>query len=169
MTIEELKQAVKSMNIFPNQLFTEAELRNDREFGKLFDEIDDLKNKEKDFDAKVKTKEDEIKSLKRNISEFDAHKKLENILTDFEADSKKLTDLQKTFINKKFDPKQLEEITDEKINDFVNNSLKEYSDYASMFVKDDNQNTDDNDNSNNDDSNNGTKDDVDKVVEEIFK
>ncbi len=64
MTYEEIKQAVKGMNIFPNQLFTEDEIRNDREFGKIFDKVDELSTKEKDYDAKFKTKEDEIKSLK---------------------------------------------------------------------------------------------------------
>ncbi len=79
--------------------------------------------------------------------------------------------MQKSFINKKFNPKELEEISDEKITDFVNNSLKDYSDYASMFNtnNDNNGNDDNNDNQNKDDSGNENKDDVDQVVEEILK
>jgi hypothetical protein len=75
--------------------------------------------------------------------------------------------MQKTFINKRFDPKNFDEISDEKINDFVKNSLEEYPAYASMF-------------GNNGDGAppagdeeggqpNGSKDEVDQVVEDILK
>ena len=37
-TFGEIKQAIKDMNIYPNQLFTEEEIRADRKFGKVYDE-----------------------------------------------------------------------------------------------------------------------------------
>jgi hypothetical protein len=172
MTFEEIKSAVKSMNIFPNQLFTVDEIKDDREFGKVFDKVDDFTTKEKDFQKQIEDKDEEIKTLKRSISESGAHLRLENVLSTFETDDKKLTDLQKNFINKKFDPKNLEELTDEKITEFVNGALKEYPEYASIFGenKENGNGSDGNkDDTNNDDSGNEQKDDVDQVVEDVLK
>jgi len=168
MTFEEIKQAVKSMNIFPNQLYTEDELKNDRVFGKIFDDAKSLSDKAKDYDAKIKEKDDKIKSLERDINETGAQKRLDDILKTFETEDKKLTDLQKNFISKRFDPKSFEELTDDNIKEFVDTSLTEYSDYASMFGKTDNgDNNQQHDNNNNGSGEN--KDDVDQVVEDIFK
>jgi hypothetical protein len=171
MTFEEIKQAVKSMNIFPNQLFTEDDLKGDNVFGRLFTENEKLKTENQEHKTKISEKEEEIKTLNRNISEADAHNKLENILSTFESDNKKLTDLQKNFINKRFDPKSLEEISDEKITDFVNTSLKEYPEFASIFVDNNNKGNESNgsESNNDDDSGSETKDDVDQVVEDILK
>lgn len=169
VTFEEIKNAVKSMNIFPNQLFTMDDLKNDREFGKVFDQADSLDSKQKEFDDKLKEKEEEIKKLNRSISESNAHSRLEKIMPTFETDDKKLTDLQKIFIQKEFDPKNFDDLSDEKITEFVKSSLDKYPEYASIFGNKKEDDSKEGDNSNNNDSDNGSKDDIDQVIEEILK
>lgn len=162
MTFEDVKKAIRDMNIHVSQLYTEDDIKNDRVFSKAFDDVakaakEGMISKE-DHDKKVGTLDEEIKKLTKDVSLATAHDKLKKSLPE------NLTEKQKNFINKKFKPEKMEDLTDEKIKEFVDNSIKEYSEYASLFT--DNKKTENNDN-NNDDNSSEDLDEIDKIVDEV--
>jgi hypothetical protein len=163
MTFEDVKKAVRDMNIHVSQLYTEDEVKNDRVFVKLFDNVakaakEGMISKE-DYDKEVNTKDDTIKKLTKDNQLITAHDKLKKSLPEG------LTDSQKNFIDKKFKPEDMESLEESNIKDFVNNAIKEYSEYASLFNADpkDSENTSDDN-----DSDEKNLDEVDKIVDEVI-
>lgn len=156
MTFEEIKQAVKDKNIFPAQLYTEDDLKQDRTFGKLFDQIEVVSQQKTEFETQLEAKENEIKKLQKDITLVTANDKLSKSLPDG------LTDSQKTFIEKRFKPETMEDVSEENLKSFVDNSLEEFSEYASIFGID-KTDTDPVNNSDND----KTEDEIDQIVNEV--
>ena len=104
------------------------------------------------------SKDDQINGLNKNLTLVTAQDKLLKSLPEG------LTDKQKTFIGKKFTPDKMEDLEEPNIKEFIDNSLKEYSDYASMFGAEESAGEDDNkftpDPSN-------EMDEIDKIVKEV--
>lgn len=131
ITFEDVKKAVRNMNIFPSQLFAEPDLRNDRTFSKIFDDVAKAAKEgmipKSDYDKEILSRDETIKKLTKDVSIVTAHDKLKKSLPEG------LTDSQKNFINKKFAPETMESLDDSKLKEFVTNAIKEYSEYASLF------------------------------------
>ena len=126
-TFGEIKQAVKDLNIYPNQLFTEEDIKADRKFGKVYDERDSFKTKaetaEKERDDIKKKSEDAVKANEKAT----ATERLEKMLPDG------LTEKQKSFIKRNFNPEKIEDLSDDGLNGFVENAQKEFAEYAKIF------------------------------------
>lgn len=123
----DIKQAIKDKNIFPWQLFTEEEMKNDKIFGKVFDENSKFKSENERL-----TKEGE--DLKKNSEEAirkaqvaDASKQLDGLMTEG------YTDKQKQFIKNQFDPEVQKDLSDEGLKKFLEKGKKDFSETAKIF------------------------------------
>ena len=127
MTFEEVKKAVKDLNIFPYQLYSEEEIRKDKVFGKVFDERDAFEKKagniEKEY-GEFKTKSEEAIKTSAKAT---AKERLEKLLPEG------LTDKQKAFIKKQFDPEKVEDLSDDSLKGFVESAQKDFSEMAKLF------------------------------------
>ncbi len=126
VTFDEIKAAVRSMNIFPNQLYTVDDLKNDRVFSAVFTEAESLRNsntKLKEQNAEIQKKSGEV------VHELD----VKNATALLDTHMKDLTEKQKTFITGRFDPKAIEKLDDDGIKAFIENAKKEFAETAKLF------------------------------------
>lgn len=129
MTFEEVKRAVRDMNIFPHQLYKEEEMMKDNVYRKVFDERQALKADNerlaKESEDFKKLNEEALNKVKR----IDAEKLLQQKLKDG------FTEKQKTFIKANFDKKidGLEDLSENGVDSFIGSSKKEFSEMAELF------------------------------------
>lgn len=130
LTFDQLKQACKDLNVFPRQLFDENQLKEDREFGKLFVELEDLRKQKENFDKKVEELNNQNKELVRVGQLSNAKTRLENIYKETG-----LTEKMKEFVNKTFEERKesLQDISDEGLKNFVENQSKVFQNVASFI------------------------------------
>jgi len=169
MTFEEIKKHVRDMNIHVDQLYTEDDLKKDRTFGKIFDDLANANKKitdlEEEHNAKLGEKDEEIKKLTKDMTMVTAESKLEKVIDSYEIEGKKLTDLQKSFVKLQFKPSTLEDLDDEKISDFINKSVnEEFPKYSQAGIVGDKDDKPDVDMSGDDDDN---LDEIDKIVKDV--
>ena len=126
MTFEEVKVAIREMNIFPHQLFDMEEIKNDRTFSKIFTENETLKVNNDKLAKENKEILDKNKEAIRQVDISGAEAKLDTFMKD-------LTEKQKTFITKQFKPEAMEKLNDEGIKEFIENSKKEFAETAKLF------------------------------------
>jgi len=127
LTFEEVKAAVRSMNIYPRQLFTEDDLKQDRTFGKVFESNETLKA--------------ENERLLKDNTEIAAKSKeaiRKTAISDSEASLNKLmeegyTDKQKSYIKTQFDPEKVEDLSDDGLKKFLEESKVKFAETAKLF------------------------------------
>jgi hypothetical protein len=124
LNFDMLKRAVKEMNGFPWQIFDEQDLKNDRKFGKYFEELETLK-------ANSEKLSDENKNLLRKSQLIDAKDRLANM-----AKEMNLTEKQAKFVNGRFS-ENLEDLSQEGIKTFLDNQLDVFKEVAGYIEKDD--------------------------------
>lgn len=129
ITITQLKQICEERNVWPWQIFTEDQIKNDKVFGKIYYENTKLKEEINQV-AKTITEKD------KQISEFN-QKENQLKLTNFRETAKKRIDLmmqlgnvteaQRKFVELKFNPENLtiEQLTDEALQTTLNQILSE--------------------------------------------
>jgi len=126
MTFEEVKQAVRAMNIFPNQLYDVDDLKNDRVFSKVFTEVESLRTS----NEKLKAENEDIQNKsKEAIRQLDVTKATKTL----DAHLENLTDKQKEFIKKRFSPEKQEDLSEDGLKRFVEDSKKEFAETAKLF------------------------------------
>lgn len=126
LTFEEVKKAVREMNIHPWQLFELDDIKNDRVFSKTFTEIESLRNENTQLKKDKEEVETKSKDAIRQLDITQSKDKLNTFMED-------LTDKQKSFITARFKPENLEDLTDDGIKKFVENTKKEFADTAKLF------------------------------------
>lgn len=128
MTFEEVRKAVRELNIFPWQLFTLEDMKADKNYGKLFVENDSLKT---DIE-KLKTENKEISQKHtdavKTANSAQAQERLDAMLKEG------VTDKQRKFIKSRFGKDQ--DVSEEGIKKFIENSKKEYAETAKLFGPD---------------------------------
>lgn len=118
MTLVELKQKVRELNVFPHQLYSLDEIKDDREFGQVYDEIKtketNIQEKEKEL-TETKTKNTE---LSRKIQLNSAKGKLKDIYKELE-----LTENMTKFVDEIYEDSKttIQDLTDEGLKKFVEN------------------------------------------------
>jgi len=127
VTFAEIKSAVKEMNIFPWQLYSEEELKQDRTFGKMDEENGKLKAENERL-SKANTEMEAASKDAIRKSEIDTSKgKLDALMGEG------FTDKQKSFIKKQFDPERVEDLTDEGLKKFVEEQKTNFAETAKLF------------------------------------
>ena len=126
LTFEEVKEAVRSMNIHPWQLYSIDDIKNDRIFSKSFTELESLRNENVTLKKEKGEIEEKSKDAIRQADIVKAKSQLDTHMED-------LTDKQKKFIVKRFDPESLEDLSEDGLKKFVEDSKKEFAETAKLF------------------------------------
>ncbi len=135
MTFAEAKQFIKDHNVHPSQLYSEKEIQNDREFSHIFDENAKMK-----ADNELLTKTNgELTEKNKGLTTEKSASGVKDILS--ESLKEGYTDKQKDFINKRFKPESLESLDEDGVKKFLDNSKKEYADFAKLFGDSEGTNT----------------------------
>lgn len=133
VTFEEVKQWVKDHNVFPRQLFTIDDIKDDREFGKVYSENEALTKDMDTYKNKFEEMEKAGKESMRKAGLSDAKERFEKLIPEG------ATDRAKAFMKKQFNPDSIEDLSDESLKKIVEQSNKEYSEYAKMFGVEENE------------------------------
>jgi len=126
ITFEEVKTAVREMNIAPHRLYEVEDIKDDKTFSKIITENETLKTENEKLKKESTDIETKSKEAIRKLDETKAKETLDTFMED-------LTDKQKTFIAKEFKPELLEKLDDEGIKEFVENAKKEFTETAKLF------------------------------------
>jgi cation transport regulator ChaB len=121
ITFEDVKQGIKDLNIYPSHVFSQDDLKNDREFGTIFDKLSTLENEKNDLEKKSKELVDEMGSLKRSNNLNTAKARINKYVTE-----KNLPDKIKMFIEKSFDDdkESIEDLSDEGLETYIDKETK---------------------------------------------
>jgi hypothetical protein len=127
MTFQEVRDFVKEHNVFPNQLFSLDDIKNDRVFAPILAEGEKAKQ-ERDT---IKTESDKLKkdseeAILKN-ARAEAVSRLEKLIPDGS------TDKQKAFYKRRFDPARLEKLDDDGIKAWLDTEAKEYAETAKLL------------------------------------
>jgi hypothetical protein len=123
----------EKFNVYPWQMFTEEELKSDRQFGKHFDELERLRQENESLKLTKQEETEkltqELKSLQKQIGLETAKERLKKIY-----DSQGATDKMKTFIDKSYDlnKEKLEDLSDEALSKFVQDQTKTFQNVMSI-------------------------------------
>ena len=123
-TFHEIKQAVKDMNIYAHQLYSEEDLKDDRVFGKLYTQLDQEREKISTAETKLQDMEKSLKEEQHKRMTLDASNRLDSVIPDG------ATELQKKFYKRMFRPENIEDLSDEGLKTFVDTQEKQFQDLA---------------------------------------
>ena len=127
VTFQDVRDFVKERNVFPNQLFTKEDLKNDREFAPMLAEGEAAKEK-------VVTLTAELEEVKKRAA---AHERASQNAVAKEEFVKLIpegaTEKQKAFYLKRFDPSKLEKVDNESLKAYLEAEAKEYAEHAKLF------------------------------------
>lgn len=135
MTFEELKAEIKKMNVWPSQLYSIEDIKEDRKFAPVFTESENLKNQVAKQGEQIKALETEKSNLSKQTLQSTAKTRLTSLIEKGEI---KLTDNQKDYIKgitDKFDnfSKYLNDFSDDALKTFINQKLTDdYPIFASL-------------------------------------
>lgn len=125
--MEDVKTFIKDHNVFPRQIFSMDDLKNDREFGPVLKEGIDAKAELDTTKKKLEEVEKASAEAIRKTSEATARTQFEKLIPEG------ATEKQKAFYKKRFDPSKLEKLDDASLKAHVENEAKEYAEYAKTF------------------------------------
>lgn len=123
MTFSELKDKVRELNVHPHQLYNLDEIKDDKEFGKVYDEIKTLTDEKTELEKKIDNFEKENTKLTRSIQLDNAKDKLKEIYKESQT-----TENMQKFINDIYDEQKdkLEDLSDDGLKAFVETQTKIY-------------------------------------------
>lgn len=127
VTFEELKTGIRELNIRPWQVFTLDDFKNDRVFGKLFEENSTLKAENERLN---KDNKEIVSKNEKALRLVDVSKAEEKIK---ELTGEGYTDKQIEFIMGRFNPETMEDLTDKGLETFLEESKKDFADTAKLF------------------------------------
>jgi hypothetical protein len=120
LTLNDVRIAVRDLGLYPNQLFTLDQMKEDREFSKVISENEQLKT---DLEAKeeaIKTLETEKTTLTKKQLASTAKIRLKTIMKSGDTT---ITDNQKLFMENNFSEDQ-EDLSDEGLKAYIASQLK---------------------------------------------
>lgn len=122
------KRAARDMNIHPWQIFEEEDLKNDRQFGKLFDEKQTLLTEKETLQKQLEESLNNNKVLEKQTQMIDATTRLGNIIKE-----KSLTEKQQKFVVDRFND-GIEDLSDEGLKKHVDSELESFKTMAKYYV-----------------------------------
>ena len=127
ITFQMVEQGIKEMNIFPWQVFSLENLKNDKIFGKLFTDNSTLKAENERLSKEHEKMTTDSKDAIRKSELLGAQEKLDVLMKEG------FTDKQKQFIKGDFKPEDIKDLTDEGVSKFLENSKKKFTEQAKLF------------------------------------
>jgi len=152
ISFNELAGELKRRQLKPSQICSIDDIKSDREFKFVFDEIETLKTTILEKEDKIKTLEDDKTELGTQVQVSTASKRFDTLIGNQSAP---LTEKQKTFIktsfSKRLDINKINNVTDEGLQTFITDRLEDYKiDVESELINDDPVDTKPGDNINDD-------------------
>lgn len=131
---ETVKNLVKDFNIFPWQLFSEDEIKADKEYGKLFSSITNLEKQLKEKQDAFKLLEDEKVKLQKSVDGNNAKDRIVKLM-----DEKKFTENMKKAIQKRYDKikDSMDDLSDDSLSKFLDTEKEVFLEYSSIIEKKD--------------------------------
>lgn len=126
-TFQEVKEFVREHNVFPNQLFTLDDLKNDRVFAPVLAEGEKAKAERDQFKGKAEDLEKKSSEAIRKNAEAEAKSRLEKLIPEGS------TDKQKAFYLRRFDPTRLDKLEDADIKAWLDSEAKEYAETVKLL------------------------------------
>ena len=134
ITFKDVESFVRDHNVWPHQLYTEQDLRSDRNFGVLFDDNSKMKTENESLEKELEKSKKETKKLQKDQQDSVAIDRLKDLMP------KDLTDKQKEFITKRFKPEILEDVSDDSLKKYIEEGRNDFAETAKLFgVADDKQ------------------------------
>lgn len=127
VTFEEVKKAIKDMNIHPWQLFNEEDLKNDREFGKIFERVSKAESENERLTKELKESKEASQDAEKKALASSAKSRLD------EKMGEGYTEKQKRYIKERFDPEQLQDLSDQGLDKFLESAREDFSKTAKLF------------------------------------
>lgn len=131
MTVGEVLQGIKDLNIMPYQAFDFEAIKNDPVFSKKIPDIEPLKKELDEKAAKIKELSENTEALKISVAKTTAKQRLDKIVKD-----KNLTEQQKAFLYKQYDEYESEDYTDDGLTSFADKTIKIYQNAVSTIPAD---------------------------------
>ena len=127
ITFQMVEQGIKEMNIFPWQVFTLDNLKNDKVFGKLFTDNSTLKAENERLAKENTEVKDKSKDAIRKTEIIESNEKLDKLM------SEGFTDKQKKFIKDEFNPGNVDDLSDKGIGEYIEKGKKRFAETAKLF------------------------------------
>lgn len=122
-----LEQAIKTRKVYPSQLYTEKDLREDHNFAKAYTELDTLK-------TKTSAQEKEIEEIKKTTSEATRKAAEGGVKSTLDTLLKEgVTEKQRAWIAGRFNPSALPDISETGLKTFIESEKKEFANAAKLF------------------------------------
>lgn len=133
MTFDEVKAAVRDMNIRPGQLYTIDDLKKDTQFAPEFDKLNILQTDNERLKKEKEELDKKTKEIIRKNEIADAGKILDNVLKSG------YTEQQKSVLKELFDPATLNEINETTVKSFVEKNIERVPGIAKIFGQTENR------------------------------
>ena len=150
ITLAEIQQGVKDLNVQPYQVFDVEMIKNDVKIGHVFTKLEAENSKLKESveakDNKIKELSEAKTEIEKNIAKSTATARLDKIVKE-----NKCTEKQAEFISKRFSKAELESYDDDGLASFVENVLDIYKDLSGITSESDDDGTPPNDSDKSDD------------------
>lgn len=127
MNFDDVKKYIRDHNVWPNQIYNDEVMRNDNVFGKIFTEKDSFEKQLKELKESNSKVEEDFKNLQKENAKTSAKSKIVTFYPEG------ITDKQKDFLDKRFNPDKIEDLSDDGLKKFVNKGLEDFKEYASIF------------------------------------
>lgn len=133
MTFDEVKKAIKELNIFPHQIYSDSELKSDNVFGKVFSDYETLKKEHETKVGALEKEKSEITEkfgiLQKEVLKTTANQRLSNYLKE---NNITMTEKEKKVVDSMFSKN--EDYTDDGLKKFVENARSQYKELAKLGV-----------------------------------
>ena len=122
-----IKQMIEERQIHPNQLHDEKALRDDRVFGKIFEEREALQKQLETLKTEKETAVKAKESIEKETASITAKEKLKTLIPEG------ATKLTKDFILKNFDPSKMTDLSETGLKGYLEQAQKDFQETAKMF------------------------------------
>lgn len=130
-TFQEVKDFIRDHAVYPNQLFTIEDLKNDRVFGVTIAAGETAAKKVTELETEVANIKKQSADSVRATEVAAAKGRFEKLIPEG------ATEKQKAFYLKRFDPSKLEKLDDDALKTYLDAEAKEYAEHAKLFGVDD--------------------------------
>ena len=130
-TFQEVKDFIRDHAVYPNQLFTIEDLKNDRVFGVTIAAGETAAKKVTELETEVDNVKKQSADSVRATEVAAAKGRFEKLIPEG------ATEKQKAFYLKRFDPSKLEKLDDDALKTYLDAEAKEYAEHAKLFGVDD--------------------------------
>lgn len=131
LTFQDVVMAVKRMNIFPSQLYSFEDVKEDRRFSKDFGDMEkravDAEKERDDFKTKYDELEKSSSENNKKALKADSNDRMQKLIPEG------TTDRQKAYIDQLWKSGKVEDFSDDGIKKFIDESIADFAVKAKLF------------------------------------